>query len=85
MVRNASLDVIIQFGMQYMAERRLWKDGWALDGSDDGHRVNRVLQASAELAATYAALILADDGIEITVRRASYRAQGGLSDTLLPG
>jgi hypothetical protein len=26
------------------------------------------LQASAELAATYAALILADDGIEITVR-----------------
>lgn len=27
-----------------------------------------ILQASAELAATYAALILADDGIEITVR-----------------
>ena len=29
------------------------------------------LQATAELAATYAALILADDGIEITVRRTS--------------
>jgi hypothetical protein len=27
------------------------------------------MQASTELAATYAALILADDGIEITVRR----------------
>lgn len=32
-------------------------------------RVILIVQASAELAATYAALILADDGIEITVRK----------------
>lgn len=30
-----------------------------------------IFQATSELAATYAALILADDGIEITVRALS--------------
>ena len=37
-------------------------EGLESDGADW-----RYLQASAELAATYAALILADDGVEITV------------------
>lgn len=50
-------------------------DGWTESRSDVPQstdlvltRFSRFLQATAELAATYAALILADDGIEITVR-----------------
>jgi hypothetical protein len=34
---------------------------------DDLANLNLVKQASTDLAATYAALILADDGVEITV------------------
>ena len=38
---------------------------------DDGDADPALGQATTELAATYAALILADDNVEITVRTAS--------------
>jgi hypothetical protein len=49
-----------------------WMPFWRLDDSrklwTNFFYLSALLQATSELAATYAALILADEGVEITVR-----------------